>query len=217
MHKFRIGFIVVSVLLILALAGCSGNPSNSSQAPVAEDYVNRYPGEYNTELSDYRNIQIKDNDGNDISHIAIDLWYAANEIYNVDDMKMFEMGEYDATLSGYTVQSNELLNYYTVVENVFTQNGIAQLEQTMIGGPEPLIRKKDDKVYRMGAWKTGYSFGNALTDMQVKELTGNAITLAATYASIYRDNTTVTVDFTIANVDGTWLVDDYVYPEAYQK
>jgi len=215
MRKFRIGFIVLSVLLILALVGCSGNPSNLNQTPV-EDYVNRYPGEYNTSLSDYSSIQIKDNDGNDISHIAIDLWYAANEIYNVDDMKMFEIGEYEATLSKYTVQSNELLNYYAVVESVFTQNGIAQLEQTMIGGPKSLIRKKDDKVYRMGAWKSGYSFANALTDMQVKEFTGNKITLAVTYASINRDNTTVTVDFTITIVDGTWLVDDYVYPEAYK-
>ena len=219
MHKFRIRFIALSVLPILALVGCSDNPSNSNQTPV-EDYVNRYPGEYNTELSDYSNIQIKNNDGNDISHIAIDLWYAANEIYNVDDMKMFEIGEYEATLTEYTYipHSNELLNYYAVAESVFTQDGIAQLEQTMFGGSDgsaPLIRKKDDKVYRMSAYKTGYSFAHALIDMQVKELGEDIITLSVTYVSIDRDN--ANIDFTIANVGGTWLVDNYVYPETYQE
>lgn len=216
MRKFRTGFIVLLSLLILTLFGCSGNPAKVNQAP-AEDYVNRYSGEYNTELSDYSNIQIKDSDGNDISHIAIDLWYAANEIYNVDDSKMFQMGESEVALSGYTMPSNELLNYAPVVEHVFTQNGITQLEQTVIGGSEFFIRKKDGKVYRMSAWKTGYSFADALMDMKVKESVGNTITLAATYASIDRDNTTVTIDFTITNADSTWLVDDYVYPEAYQK
>ena len=209
---------VILVVALLALVGCNGSPSNSDQAP-PEDYVNRYPGEYNTEISDYSNIQIKDNEGNDISHIAIDLWYAANEIYNVDDMKMFEIGEYETNLMEYDIpQSNELVNYYAIVENIFTQNGITQLEQTRLGasdGSAPLIRKQDGKVYRMGAWKSGYSFANALTDMQVKEFTGNKITLAVTYASINRDNTTVTVDFTITIVDGTWLVDDYVYPESF--
>lgn len=72
----------------------------------------------------------------------------------------------------------------------------------------------------MGAWKTGYSFANALTEMQVKETAGNTITLAVTYAYVdFNDNIldTAAVDFTISNVDGTWLVDDYIYPEAYSE
>lgn len=214
MSKIRFGLIPWTILLLLSLVGCTGNVSNSSQ-----NDTNRYPGTYNTEQSDYSKIQIKDDNGNEISHIAIDLWYAANEIYNVDESQMFEMGEYDVPLTGYTIGSNELLNYDAVVEDVFTQDGIQQLEQTMIGGPEPLIRKQDGKVYRMSSWKTGYSFANALTDMQVKELMGDRITLAVAYAPIGVDNIldSETVEFTIAKVGGTWLVDDYVYPEAYQS
>lgn len=213
MHKIRIGFIVLSVLLILLLVGCSGNSSNSIHAPV-ENYANRYPGEYNTELSDYSDIQIKDNNGNDISHIAIDLWYAANEIYNVDDTKMFEMDYGDTMIDGHEPY-NELHNYDAVVRSVFTENGIAQLERAeIISISETFILKYDGKTYRKAPYKSGYSFANALTDMQIKELAGDRITLAVTYASINRDNTTVTSDFTIVNVSGTWLVDYYVYPES---
>ncbi|MPM39737.1 hypothetical protein SDC9_86371 [bioreactor metagenome] len=72
----------------------------------------------------------------------------------------------------------------------------------------------------MGSWKTGCSFGDALTDMQVKELSEDKITLEVTYAIVNNDDTIhdyVTVDFTIANEDGNWLVDDYIYPEVYQE
>ncbi|HWP80901.1 MAG TPA: hypothetical protein VN446_09715 [Candidatus Acidoferrum sp.] len=221
MRKNRFGAIVLSAALMLAVVGCGDTPSNSSQPPT-EDYVNRYPGEYNTALADYDDIHVEDNGGNDISHIAIDLWYAANEIYNVDEMDMFEIGAHEVSLREYEVpQSNELLNYAAVVESVFTQNGVLQLEQTLIGYQRfPLIRKKDGKVYRMGGWKTGYSFANSLTDMQVKALSEDKVTLAVTYAIVDNEDNIlerVTVDFTMANVDGIWLVDDYIYPEVYQE
>lgn len=139
-------------MALLMLAGCGGNPLSSNQTP-AEGYVNRYPGEYNTKLSDYSDIVIKDKDGSDISRAAIDLWYAANKIYNVDDMKMFEIGEYEVPMTEYDIpQSNELLNYSAVAESVFTQNGIAQLEQAKIEGKYFLIRKK---IIRFIVWALG--------------------------------------------------------------
>lgn len=215
----RFGFAVLSALFMLVLASCGSKPSNLSEAPA--NYVNRYPGEYNTKLANYDDIHVQDNDGNDISPIAIDLWYAANEIYDVDDTKMFEIGAYEVSLPEYAIpQSNELLDYYSVVENVFTQNGISQLEKAMIEGQYPLIRKKDGKVYRMGSWKTGCSFARALTDMEVKELSEDKITLTVTYAIVDNDDTIlelVSIDFIVANVDGNWLVDDYVYPEVYRE
>jgi len=136
-------------------------------------------------------------------------------------MKMFEIGEYEVSLSGYAIpQSNELLNYSVVVENVFTDRGILQLEQTMIEGQYRLIRKKDDKVYRMGSWKTGCDFARTLTDMQVKALSADKITLEVTYAIVDNDDTIleqIPVDFTIANEDDIWLADDYIYPEVCQE
>ena len=211
MGKTGLGLTVLSVLLMAALAGCGGNPPSSSQAP-PEEYVKRYPGEYYTELSDYSSIHVEDKDGGDISPIAIDLWYAANEIYDVDDMKMFDM-EYSDTILHNTAY-NELYNYDAVVGDVFTQAAIAQLEGAGLNDiMEPLIVKQDGKTYRKAPYKTGYSYSRALTDMQVKERTGERVTLAVTYTfTDHKINDDVPADFTIANVDGIWLVDDYVCP-----
>ena len=208
----------------------TADPKEEAEAPgaeVAEGYVPRYPqgGYYHWKERDFSSIVVKDSSGQDISEIAIDLWYCANDIYNVGDCVMFEMDRKEGPLLQYRIpQSHELLNYQEVVENVFTKEGIAQLEQTAPAEDGNLIiRKVDGKVYRMGQYKSGFSFAEALTAMEVKEAAENRITLTVEYAVTgfiddendpgYKPPEYYKTDFVIAKVDGKWLVDNYIYPE----
>ncbi|MDR2911151.1 MAG: hypothetical protein LBV47_07310 [Bacteroidales bacterium] len=184
--------------------------------------------EYFSDLNsiNYSVINILDTVGNNISEIAIDLWYCANSIYSVGGGGMFETDDPYAIGNTYfeeygVPQSVLLNNYYDVVSTVFTENGIDQLEQaeyymTSNSKPTPFIRKKDGKFYAIGGHKTGISYDWFLRNMEVKEYADNTITLSVTYkmvtvpGNVYEP---ITVDFKIAKVGSIWLVDDYIYPE----
>ena len=195
--------------------------SPAVQAP----YTYRFPHDVYENFAaekDYSNIHLADASGNDITEIAIDLWWAANGVYNVDDIFMFEMGE-QTRLFEDAPDYYELRNYDEVMPKIFTEHGIQQAEQTCIGGSLTFIQRQNGKVYRLGPWKTGYDYGMAMTDMQVKQAQSNRVTLTVTYirqGSIAMDGSGTpiydTVDFTIAKENGIWLVDDYIYPESYK-
>jgi len=198
--------LILTLLSCVALAAC-GNSTN---------YQNRYPGD--KENKDYSGIEIKDSNGNNITNIAIDLWYCANSVYNVDDGKMFDIDYTETFLIENAPGFNELRNYDAVVNNVFTQNGIAQLENVKLG--VNFIQKQDSKVYRMGPYKTGYSYADALVDMKVKEVSANKMTIMAQY-EVFAGYIVVDpdykpeyakMDFTIVKSGGIWLVDDFVSP-----
>lgn len=183
----------------------------------------RYSGDYGME--DYSAIQLKDADGKDISADVVDLWYAANEVYNVDDGVMFEMSE-SVTLTEGGADCNELKNYDAVIAGIFTAYGKQQLEQTSVGG-RPLIQKTGEKIYRLGPWKTGHSLGAALADIQAKDVADGKITVTVRYeafsrpadpeeAKSYRPEYE-TVDFGLISVDGSWMVADYRFPEASEE
>ena len=205
----------------------SAETSDTPQTITIDGYTVRFPsGQFYHWLDrDYSGIHVEDMDGEDITPIAIDLWYCANSIYNVDSTAMFTIGE-SASFREYTVpQSLELINYNAVVENVFTKNGIAQLEQTAFVSPgNLLIRKVDGKIYRIDGYKTGFDIADTLVDMQTIDRSEDRITLSVEYLvkgfiddpseEGYTEPVHHTVDFTIALEDGQWRVDDYRYPEA---
>lgn len=126
-------------------------------------------------------LRILDNSGHDISEEVILLWQKANGAYNVDGIGLFETGD-SVLLFENAPEFNELMNYYEVVDTIFSDKGRAQLEQTKLGGPYTLIQKRDGKVYRMGSWKTGYSYADALEGIQVKfHATGSQLVLSVQY------------------------------------
>ena len=182
----------------------------------------RYTGDYNTAFSDYSDIRVTDGEGEDIAPMAIDLWYAANEIYNEGSREMFDFGipgYSDRLFPEYEHPESYLLeDYDAVVKRVFTPHGIAQLEGTWVDSA-PLIRKAEGKVYRVYSWKSGYPVAGALLDMRVTQRGEDTLTLAVTYALADNDNRVwgeETVPFAIARQDGRWLVEDYLYPGADQ-
>jgi len=161
-------------------------------------------------------LTVIDADKNDISKEIIRLWYNANEIYNVDDIQMFETGD-STFLFDNGPEFYEIMNYDQEVDAVFTGNGKAQLEQTKIGGPHTLIQKRDGKVYRMGAWKTGYSYADALEGIKVKQVFDDMLVLEVKFKEpIKPDDLPVYgyADFTVRKINDAWFVEDYVYPEA---
>lgn len=168
---------------------------------------------------DYSSIQVLDADGNDVSKILIDLWYCASDAYDVDGMTVFQNGDWVSLLDNHP-QFIELTDYAEVIPTIFTPRAIAQYEASDV----VVIQKTEDgKVYRLGPWRTGYSYAYALTGIQATEVTENRITAQVTYiknpgyAGAYEDPAYVpeydTVPFTVVKQDGIWLVDDYLYPE----
>lgn len=168
---------------------------------------------------DYSGIQVLDADGNDVSKILIDLWYCASDAYDVDGMVVFETGDWVSLLDNHP-QFIELTNYDEVLPKIFTPRAIAQYEASDV----VLIQKTaDGKVYRLGPWRTGYSYAWALTDLRGLEVQPDRIVAEATYiknpgyAGAGEDPAYVpeydTVPFTVVKQNGIWLVDDYTYPE----
>ncbi len=179
----------------------------------------RYPGNFST-LHDYSGIQVLDADGTDITGILVDLWYCASEAYNVDDAIFFTLGE-SARLSENYPEFYELTNYAEKIQSVFTPNAIAQYEASDVTA---IQKTEDGRVWRLGPWRTGYSYGFALTGLEAVDTSLDRMTIRATYETneggIMREEDPDyvpnyrTVDFTVVKADGVWYVDDYTYPES---
>ncbi len=167
---------------------------------------------------DYSNISVKDSSGNDISRDMILLWMWANEIYNVDDNRMFKMGKWSRIIND-APEFVEILNYDEVVDKVFTAKGKEMLENA----PITHIVKQNGRVYRLGPYKTGYFYSAALDDMQVKEMSSDRIVFTVKYVRnpgyvVEADNTSYVpeydyIDFPVVKSGGRWLVDDYIFIE----
>ena len=179
----------------------------------------RFGGEYS---QDYSHIKILDAQQEDVSKIMVDLWYCASDAYDVDGMTVFENGDW-VTLSENRPQYIELKNYSQVMPTIFTQKAIAQYEKSSV---VDIQKTADGKVYRLGPWRTGYSYAWALTNLKAQEVSEDRIVLEATYiknpgyAGAGEDpNYTPeygTVPFIVVKEQGVWLVDEYVYPESQQ-
>lgn len=213
---------------VLAVAACGkalppGSHAQQATSAASNGFapvVKRFSGDYSEK--DYSTVAIKNTAGEDISADVIDLWYAANEVYNVDDDMMFEMAE-SATLFG-EIEHYELKNYDEVVDGIFTANGKKQVEEACIGSEMTFIQRKDGKVYRLGPWKTGHSMAFALVDMQPKEVAETKVTVTAKYEKFAKPIDPEAaknyipeyelVEFTIVLENGIWMTDDYRYPEA---
>ena len=208
----------------------SSETSDTPKTIIIDGYTVRYPDNlfYHWLDRDYSHICVEDSEGNDITNIAIDLWYCANSIYNVDSTEMSGIGEF-ASLQEYAIpQCSEFLNYSDVVTNIFTEHGIAQLEQTsFVSEGNYLIRKIGEKVYRMDSYKSGFNIADTLVDMQVAERSDDRIALSVEYLVKgfvddpnepgFYEPIPYTVNFVIAKMGDQWLVDDYIYPEAVTK
>ena len=107
---------VVAVLAVAALGiGLAVN------LPVTAPYTPRDPQEAFenfTAEKDYSGISVTDASGKDITDIAIDLWWAANGVYDPDDVFVFEMGP-QTTLLENAPDFYELINYAQVMPTIF--------------------------------------------------------------------------------------------------
>lgn len=165
----------------------------------------------------------------EMEQVIQDLWYKANNAYNVNAIgnledDVFEVGE--AIQQPGQPEFYELLNYNQVVEELFTDKGLQQFEATQIGSEEPFIQKIEGKVYRLGPWKTGYSYEVALHSAKIIEQKENELTFLVEYVDSpgyagadAPSNVTSYVQTTmkIVKEDGKWKVDDYVFPESKNK
>ncbi len=148
------------------------------------------------------------------------LWNNVNNIYNVDNTETFEVSDSGVSLFEDAPEFFEIFNYDEAVDAYFTADGKAQLEQTLIGGPYTFIQKRGQKVYRMGPWRTGYSYADALDGMKVVEAVGDTVVLDIKYRQPEGTNDPPTfghAEFTIKRMDGNWYVEDYDYPEAVNE
>lgn len=158
--------------------------------------------------------------GEYLSSDMLYLWENANNLYDVDYTEQFKLSASGTFLSDSGPEFYEVYNYDEVVDAYFTPRGKAQLEQTTLGGSCSLIEKQGDKVYRMGAWKTGYSYAAALDGFKVVSADGDTLVLKAKYkmpGSPEEPPVFGYASFTVTRVDDTWYVDDYVYPEAQKQ
>lgn len=222
----KLHLLVFSIIIVISISACADTTvgiktqlQSSRNAP--EDYISRFTGDYSDK--NYSTIKINDSNGNDISNIVIDLWYAANEVYNVDDGVMFETGEGVKLYEDYP-DFIELKNYNDVVDKIFTANARKQVEETCLsGGEKTFIQKKDGKVYRLGPWRTGNSYAHALKDIQLKEATQNSVVVTVEYEKsgrIFYDDENYgyppeydSRDFKIIKEGNIWVVENYIYPD----
>ncbi len=159
--------------------------------------------------------------GENLYDTFADLWFKANCIYDVEDFTFLEKaGSCDF---GIGPEFYEITNYDTVVPTIFSAKGIKQLEQATIGSDTvTFIQKKDGKTYRLGPWKTGYAYQNALEDIRLKEAFDNKVILEVQYRQFpgyagAEENSDYVleyafVDFTVVKENGQWLVEDYIFP-----
>lgn len=158
----------------------------------------------------------------EISDTFTYLWRSANEVYNVDSAELFEFGE-TVKLYDNSPEYTEIKNYDEVVNKIFTANGKNQLESTYLGGDKyTFIQKSGGKVYRLAPWKTGTSYVNSLYQVSyVDDISNGRATFEVKYkkptANENAEPEIGTVEFILVNQNGTWLVDNYVYPEAVKK
>lgn len=203
----RIITVVLALLILLAFGSCRKIPE---AAPAVDQSA--------ASAEDLYQPCITDADGNEITMTIIALWRQANEVYNVDSPFIFQYGE-TVNLYHDAPEFNELKDYDRVVGEIFTENGIKQLEGTYIGSDKyTLIQKVYGKVYRLGPWKTGSSYADALCEMTLVEAAENRVVVEVKYQQPCLDQTAPpefnAALFTVAKQNGKWLVDDYVYPEA---
>ena len=90
----------------------------------------------------------------------------------------------------------DLPDYDRVIHSIFTPEAIEAYEASDV----VQIQKTDDgRVWRLGPWKTGYSYAMALSGLQDEDPT-----------EVPSDRT---VDFPVEKTDGIWYVAEYPYPE----
>lgn len=188
-----------------------------------KDELSKKLNEHKNNLPVYMKFEIIDSNGEDISNILSDLWWNANNIYNVDSDIGLKLG-HPIDLLGAGPEFYEFINYEPAVKNIFSANGIKQLENTKIGSDiTTFLQKRDGKIYRLGSWKTGYNYEDNLHTMITKSVTDNKITVEAQYeipTSIEaRESPNYmpqyqSVNFIVVKENGMWLVEDYRFPES---
>jgi len=203
--------IIILIVISCSCANVNAPVDKETQTPKIDE-----PVSIPIDKSNY-NISVLDIDGNDITDRVIELWWCANEIYNVDSDEVLELGEYYPEFDR-SADFYEVLNFNEVVERIFSPDGKKQLLSTELGGIK-FIQERDGKIYRLGPWKTGWSCGNSILEANETEKTEDRIVLSIKYDAAYRwedgdPHDYKYVDFVIAKIDDEWYVDDYVYPEA---
>ena len=177
----------------------------------------RYPGSF-SDRYDFSDTVILDADGSNVTGILLDLWYCASAAYDVDDMVLFPWQD-TTTFSDGSVYY-DLPDYDRVIRSIFTPEAIEAYEASDV----VRIQKTDDgRVWRLGPWKTGYSYAMALSGLQAVSVEPDRMVIRAAYETmdggIDRDEDPAyvpsyrTVDFTVEKTDGIWYVAEYTYPE----
>ena len=177
----------------------------------------RYPGSF-SDRYDFSDTVILDADGSNVTGILLDLWYCASAAYDVDDMVLFPWQD-TTTFSDGSVYY-DLPDYDRVIRSIFTPEAIEAYEASDV----VRIQKTDDgRVWRLGPWKTGYSYAMALSGLQAVSVEPDRMVIRAAYETmdggIDRDEDPTyvpsyrTVDFTVEKTDGIWYVAEYTYPE----
>ncbi len=81
---------------------------------------------------------------------VVELLQKAEAVYQLGNQDVLTIAQYELQPSGDQLYYDEISNYERAVAEIFTENGIAQLEQSSNLGV-PLILKQDGKVYRASA------------------------------------------------------------------
>ncbi len=177
----------------------------------------RYPGGF-SDRYDFSDTVILDADGSNVTGILLDLWYCASAAYDVDDMVLFPWQ--DTTTFSDGLVYYDLPDYDRVIRSIFTPEAIEAYEASDV---VRIQKTNDGRVWRLGPWKTGYSYAMALSGLQAVSVEPDRMLIRAAYETmdggIDRDEDPAyvpsyrTVDFTVEKTDGIWYVAEYTYPE----
>ena len=165
--------------LCLLLAGCTAGqtppagsrPESSSQSsemvqekpplPIREDM---YPAET---VAQYFTAQRDEVPAGELTgEVVTRLWYLVNTLYDADDLVFVEdpTEPPEGFSAGMMVR---FLDFEEATRYLFTDHGLDQLLAAELAGAPYIHQAENGEVYHRGAYKTGYSYQNAMAGYRV--------------------------------------------------
>ena len=217
--------------LCLLLAGCTAGqtpsagsqPESSSQSsemaqekpplPIREDM---YPAET---VAQYFTAQRDEVPAGELTgEVVTRLWYLVNTLYDADDLVFVEdpTEPPEGFSAGMMVR---FLDFEEATRYLFTDHGLDQLLAAELAGAPYIHQAENGEVYRRGAYKTGYSYQNAMAGYRVIHSDADSARVEVSWKIMSpidweQEHPVAFSTLYLKQEDGRWKVDGYNFPDA---
>ena len=231
MKKRFLHLFSLMLALCLLLAGCTAGqtppagsqPESSSQSsemaqekpplPIREDM---YPAET---VAQYFTAQRDEVPAGELTgEVVSRLWYLVNTLYDADDLVFVEdpTEPPEGFSAGMMVR---FLDFEEATRYLFTDHGLDQLLAAELAGAPYIHRAENGEVYHRGAYKTGYSYQNAMAGYRVIHSDADSARVEVSWKIMSpidweQERPVAFSTLYLKQEDGRWKVDGYNFPDA---